>query len=48
MLTDIAFDNMIRTLMKRDEVLWDFAVSGAFLNELTQSFEPHTGRWWIQ
>lgn len=33
---------------KREEVLWHFAVSGAFLNELMQMDQPSTGKWWIQ
>lgn len=31
-----------------EAVLWDFAVSGAFLNELMVMHQPSTGKRWVQ
>lgn len=35
-------------LMEREKVLLNFAMSGAFINELMQMEQPSTGKWWVQ
>lgn len=47
-LHEILESHIRAIFVDREETLWHFAVSGAFINELMQMEQPSLGRWWVQ